>query len=70
VLEAGPSVKAVGASALDLVVGCTNPTSPGSFFGGLIDDVRVYSSALSADDIISLMATASPIIKPKSLFTF
>jgi hypothetical protein len=37
-----------------LYIGVGHDLGPGTFFGGLIDDVRIYSAALSAEEIAAL----------------
>ena len=35
----------------DLIIGALNADAPANFFDGIIDDVRIYNKALSADEI-------------------
>jgi hypothetical protein len=37
-----------------MCIGCGNSFDAGSFFSGLIDDVRIYDVALSAEKIAAL----------------
>ncbi|MBW2738748.1 MAG: LamG domain-containing protein, partial [Deltaproteobacteria bacterium] len=43
------------ANDLDLLIGARNSNAPASFFDGIIDDVRIYNKALSADEIAAFV---------------
>jgi hypothetical protein len=47
-----------------LTIGCANPSGAGPeyFFGGIIDEVRIYNTALSQQDIITVMDLTPPLI--------
>jgi hypothetical protein len=42
------------ASAGGLYIGTGNAMAPGTYFSGLIDDVRIYNVALTAEQIVML----------------
>jgi hypothetical protein len=44
----------LSASNGNLCIGCGNEFDAGTFFSGLIDDIRIYSVALSAEEIAAL----------------
>jgi hypothetical protein len=46
ILEAQSAKDALNASAGGVVIGCRRTMAPGTFFTGLIDDVRIYSRAV------------------------
>jgi len=50
------------ANLLDLIVGARNANAPASFFDGIIDDVRIYNKALSADRIASFVESELRIV--------
>ena len=41
-------------SQMGLYIGVDKNYAPGTFFSGLIDDVRIYDVALSAEEIAAL----------------
>jgi hypothetical protein len=41
-------------STMDLYIGVDKNYTAGTFFSGLIDDVRIYDRALTADEITTL----------------
>jgi hypothetical protein len=43
-----------------------NSERPGRFWHGLLDEVRLYSYALSEDEITALYGEASPHVAPKT----
>ena len=45
----------LGSSEGGLYIGTGKNREPGSFFSGLIDDVRIYDEALSAEDVAALV---------------
>jgi hypothetical protein len=51
VLDAGPTAATGTVTALDLLVGAFNATTPSAFFGGLLDDVIVSPTEWTADQI-------------------
>ncbi len=62
-LHAEPHKGAIDASGRsDAFIGSNGAKT--EFFGGAIDDVRIYDRALSADDFAALAAGESPRIKP------
>ena len=54
VVVAEDTLDGLEASAGALYIGVGNNWADGSFFSGLIDDVRIYDKALSADEIVAL----------------
>ncbi|MCD4811496.1 DNRLRE domain-containing protein [bacterium] len=50
------------ANSLDLIIGAGNPNAPGNFFDGIIDDVRIYNKALSADRIAAFVENELRIV--------
>ena len=46
----------------DLIIGALNADAPASFFDGIIDDVRIYNKALSADRIASFVESELRIV--------
>ena len=62
VLDAeGQHDKGINATDLDLWIGADDAGRPTDFFPGVIDEVRIYSKALTEDDINLLMNTPSPV---------
>ena len=41
-------------SQMGLYIGTNKAMEPGTYFSGLIDDVRIYNKALTADEIAAL----------------
>ena len=50
------------ANDLDLIIGAVNADAPASFFDGIIDDVRIYNKALSADKIAAFVESELRIV--------
>lgn len=50
----------VGTNADDFLVGAVNPSTPTAFFGGVLQDVRVYPAALLAAEILSIVNGVAP----------
>jgi Concanavalin A-like lectin/glucanases superfamily/HYDIN/CFA65/VesB-like, Ig-like domain/Disaggregatase related repeat/Putative Ig domain len=50
------------ANDLDLIIGALNADAPSSFFDGIIDDVRIYNKALSADKIAAFVESELRIV--------
>jgi hypothetical protein len=44
----------IGSSSYDVAVGARHPDDPGEFFVGFIDELRIYSRALSDSEIKAL----------------
>lgn len=63
-----PTTLTYADNVLDVLVGARNPTTPEQFYGGLIDDVRIYNTALSASEISQVMSSNVSLIKPNSFF--
>ena len=45
---------AIGSNSSKLLIGARGNTTPRNFFGGMIDEVRIYNRALSKGEVISL----------------
>jgi hypothetical protein len=69
VSDVSSAARTVTSNTIDFLVGAVNPTTPATFFGGLIDDVRIYEGALTQAEITPLASTGRiNIIKPRSFF--
>ena len=51
---------AVTSSADDLVLGCYDASAPGYFFDGLLDEVAIFDSVLSASDAAAIYNSGTP----------
>lgn len=54
VVAAEDTLAALASSTNGLYIGCGKVMGAGTFCSGLIDDVRIYDAALSAEDIQKL----------------
>jgi hypothetical protein len=56
-----PYGETINTNAWEVLIG-ENAERPGRFWNGLIDDVRIYSYALSEDEIEALYAGKEPTL--------
>ena len=61
-----PATGSMDRNGWEVLIG-DNAERPGRFWNGLIDDVRIYNYALTAEQIREVMAGGGPGLEQKSL---
>jgi hypothetical protein len=62
VAQGSPVAATATTSSLDSILGANDPAAPANFINARMDDVRIYSSALSAAEILALTALGSAVV--------